>query len=261
MMTSNLDLVLRSALALNNMGVSLLKNQCYVQALETLRDASSLIKVTAADQKECLSSFDMKIIERKHQQALQRLALPMPSKRPVMVIEVLTHKHSRGTTRSNLQEATRSCKFFPILIEDVDNESPGFESAIVLHNLGIAYLGMSLVPSSIGESTLTSPSGDIMLPSYKNALKYQTKAIGIFRLSHSLCTTMISAIGSCVQYPELLHTLAVVLNSLIVAIRYSNQHAELKPFCCKLAHLKATIYEMETSIELFAWVLQAAAVA
>jgi hypothetical protein len=266
MTTSNLNLVLRSALALNDMGVSLLKDHCYAQALDTLRDAFSLIKVTATDQQECQSSFGMKIAERIHQQALQRLAQPMPFKRHLMMIEVLTHKQSSGTMRSILQEATRSCTFFPILIEEVDmngcdSESLGFESALLLHNLGITNLGMSLFSSSSGENILTSPSGDFMLTSsYKTALKYQTKAIGLFRLSHSLCTTAISAIGTCVQYPELLHTLAVVLNSLIEAIQCSNQHSPgKKPLCSELAHRNTIIYKLETSIELFTSVLQTAA--
>jgi hypothetical protein len=249
--------MLRTALALNNMGISLLQKHCYVQALETLCDAFSLIKSTVTDQKECQSSFGAETAARKHQQALQRLARPMVCKRPVMIIEALIHEQSSDTARSILQE-TRSCKFFAIRIEDVADisgcdESGGLnlELAILSHNLGIAYFCISLVSRS---------SGDIMLMSAHKTVKYQRTAVRLFRISHSLCRKARPAsMKSSMQYPELLYTTAVVLNSLIEVFQCFGHHAE--PFLSMLAQVKAAILAVETSSEIYGWFPQGAGAA
>lgn len=66
----------RGALALNNLGVDLLRRQCYSQAHDTLRDAAQVIMVVAKNKEEGITSVRECNVSAMLREAYQRLARP-----------------------------------------------------------------------------------------------------------------------------------------------------------------------------------------
>jgi hypothetical protein len=242
------SLILRNAIALNNMGISLIERHCYGQALETLTDAFSLLKVSAGVQDTTRSSPLTRCSKEsagKHHLALQRLAQPQPCKRRAVMIEVLTSKSSQNPTRSVVEDSS-SPKICSIRIDDVDFSDRSidrfyfaFECATLLHNLGLAHICMSYATGRPNTKLVMAKSSAMSC-----AIKYNTRAIRLFRLSHSLYAKALSENSSSVQDPELLHVMAVILSSLIHALKSSCQHEEAQAFCFMLANIKSTFHEI-----------------
>jgi hypothetical protein len=152
------------------------------------------------------------------------------------MIDVLLSSKMSYTPTQPVVESTWSPKICPIQIEDVDfsdrsSDSLDFEYSILFHNLGLAHCCMSYAYAS----------GALK----RSAMKYHYIAIQLFRMSYSLYTRALSENSWSVQYPEQLHVLAVILSSLIKALKCASQFEEAQVFCSKLAHLKSTFHEIE----------------
>lgn len=132
---------LRSAMALNNIGVSQLEKQCYAQAVNSLEHAFQLL---SSSDGETSSSFNDIGGEELVNQSLQHLSNPRASKRAVLLLEVLTMTSDGSILQCDdssalevvLEEAPCSHLAFPVRIEDVHYSER--QMAAVHHNLGIA---------------------------------------------------------------------------------------------------------------------------
>jgi hypothetical protein len=234
----------RAAVVLNNFGISLLEKNCYKQAMETLRDALSLVREQAASK----SATSCSAAERKMELARQRLANPQPCKRrPMVLLEVLTNSLSSESLSKVLGEGPPCSTCFPVRIDQLEEiSSSDFKCALILQNIGIAYLCMS--------KTSNKRSATI---------RYNHSAVRLFRVSHFL---LIKNLQQCqgssrAQLPELLYGTAIVLNGLIRTLQESSRAPEAKNLHSQLARLRTAIHDVEGSRDLFGLVPKAAAAA
>jgi hypothetical protein len=176
----------RSALALNNIGVQLLVLECYMQATETLRDAAAMMQAvlvhTIVGNHGNINSGEGLV-----DLAMQRLAQPKVTKPQVMILDVLTRVED-GTLRNGENQAGSSIATLKCLLEAAPSSSVAYpirlednilfvepmswvqkrqrnatevlnlssQAAIMLHNLGIAYLCQSKAVKRKADRTLAS---------------------------------------------------------------------------------------------------------
>jgi hypothetical protein len=209
---------IRHAVALNNIGVTLLERQCYGQALQTLQDAMIFIHqiIHAVEATCCEESFRCALL---HQNAFQRLSHPCPvqPQQMMMLLEMVgvelfsddkvidSIMYGVSTTQEAKNEDDDEHKRFngtlhPIrldgehynmvkldmnqnaLSEGMKDESLEFEVSIILHNLGLAHLGMSIV----------SPCSSIKEEVTKKAMQYRNRAYQCLRKAFIISTKTIS---------------------------------------------------------------------
>jgi hypothetical protein len=148
----------RAAIALNNMGVSLLERRAYRQGMETLKDAIFVMKRVLRSSSRAqgtTSDSTTNDTEAKVCRAAKRMANPraVPS---ALCIGAVSHG---GTSSRNLlqgsvlREASSSPFTFPIRIEAADldypdDRDPDLEAAIMLYNFGLAQLCMAKLAKS-----------------------------------------------------------------------------------------------------------------
>jgi hypothetical protein len=234
----------RCALVLNNIGLKLLSTHCYQQGLETLKDATALIKATFYP----TSATARVDLDQKIQQAHQRLANPQVSCHSAMQVRRLAHGNlDQDTLYAVLSENTSTS--FPIWIEQdylSETGSPEFESAIILFNTAIAYLCMSKVPTFEGS---------------KLALKYHNGALRLLQISQSILMRLLSESNDQpVHLLEILNVTTVVLHMLVTAWEESaKDKAQGKHFCLLLQRLRHAGADIEG--ELLGLVSRAAAAA
>jgi hypothetical protein len=172
MATSSSNPAYRAALALNNMGVSLLETSCIDQALVTLLDAFSVIKLACGGSGASTtrreggggsaawqSTID---VDYKLQQAYERYSHRQPALSSLIVGAVSDDPTATEveTVVRSAQDPRDSGKVFPVRIESTssslscppdsssvsgceDSEQASLSCNVVLHNLGLAYLCMA----------------------------------------------------------------------------------------------------------------------
>ena len=227
----------RNAIVLNNIGVSLLERRCFQAALDTLKEATALIKATfyIAGSDDCDSAT---IFEQKLHLARLRLSdtyreksVKKNHRRSQFQAEVFTNNNvCTKSIRQFSEDAPHCSKVYAIRIEDFDLRSTNIESltAILLFNLGFAYY-------SVSKAGRSNKSGK-----KKRFHKHSNRALRLFRISHSLFSKKVSKHKETNGVPELLHVMALlVLNTLIIQTLYDCQrHAEALPFRSMLQHLR-----------------------
>lgn len=140
----------RGAIALNNMGVSLLEQKAYSEAMETLKDSVIVMKV-AFQQESCTNFRDTGIlVEEKLDRACQRLSTQRLEADPTL-IEGLRHDGGFATLQSLVtkQDPILSESLFPVRIEQLDDHEDienSLKTAIIMHNFSIAHFCMSKTP-------------------------------------------------------------------------------------------------------------------
>jgi len=220
----------RSAIALNNIGVSLLERRCFQAASETLKDATALIKSTLRDGQTSRGND----IEQMVFLARQRLSDAVNKDcngRERIQVEVFTANNLRSKSIGHFSEEAPPGKVYAILIEDFDSKGANKESltAILLFNLGVAYYSVSKA-AKLGKSS-----------NKKAFSKYSNGALRLFRIAHSLFSKKVSNHNAETNHvPEPLHVMAlVVLSTLIIRTLSDYQrHAEARPFHFLLQHLR-----------------------
>lgn len=138
----------RCAVALSNIGVSLLEKRAYPQAVDTLKDAVAAMKCTIRTDKYKAMGKGEDLLE----QAYRRIATPSPVPGK-SAIEVLTSSGLSSTVTSIMHRRHDGGHFpacFPIKIENFQSEDVNIDldSSIVLHNFATAYLCLSRVAST-----------------------------------------------------------------------------------------------------------------
>jgi hypothetical protein len=232
----------RGAIALNNMGVSLLEQRAYRQGMDTLKDAIFVMKRVYRPKSGLLTpTFSLPStsnVKAKLERAIKRMANPhpVPSAWSVGVISHDPTSFYQSTIDSVLRGGPVSPFTFPIRIETVDFDSledrdPDMESAIMLHNFGIAYLCMS-------KQRTNSPG------------KLQEGALKLFNMSYSVISNMnnMSRLSEeqMQQISETRLLLAVVvLNNVVQVLTDMGKDSEANESYQRLVRLGTAIREMD----------------
>lgn len=141
----------RGALALNDMGVSLLERGAYRAALDTLKDAIFVMKrVFPSSHHLHPGSYD---IDAKLSRAYSKLASSKLEKPCSLNVEIVPHNVEFEALRSVLLRTSTPCNRqvnFVIKIEvfDAEDQCVDVHSAILLHNFAVAHLSMSRLANS-----------------------------------------------------------------------------------------------------------------
>ena len=139
----------RSAIAMNNIGVSLLERSCYTQALETLRDALFTLKygLNATDDIDCAEPCHE--VAEKLQRATHRLMNPEPQQGSIQ-IDFISSECLAAKALNALKRGPSSHEACAIRIDTCNHETlasyPTVETAILLHNFAISYLCLASAP-------------------------------------------------------------------------------------------------------------------
>jgi tetratricopeptide (TPR) repeat protein len=145
---------LKCAIALNNMGVSLLERRAYQQSIETLKDAVLILKrVFEPDRQDSPTSSASSTCEAYMDEALNRAFQRLSSLQVEMDashIEVLSHDGGLSSIPAVCPLSGPSLAF-PVTIENLEGEEKrnvDLESAILLHNFATAHFCLSRVSNT-----------------------------------------------------------------------------------------------------------------
>lgn len=148
----------RSAIALNNVGVSLLQRRCYVQALEAFECAASLMPDSLVKSAGAVNANDLV------QRSLKQLTSAKPARREALIIEVLSvtpegyltldsdHKSSRRTVLERVL-LDAPCASVAHVVRLESHFVPKQE-AVATHNLAIACLCLAKVLHTTNEKRI-----------------------------------------------------------------------------------------------------------
>ena len=230
----------RAANALN-MGVSLLERKAYRQSMETLKDAIFIMKRVLRPKSRSsgltATSPSPSSTEAKVNRAIKRMANPQPVP-SAFSCDVISHEASLSHHQSMdsvLREGAASPSTFPIRIETgcidcPEDRDPDLESAIMLHNFGIAHLCMSKLAESL--------------------LKFQEGALALFNMSYSIISNRntIAQLSESdmrsVSETRLLLSV-FVLNNVVKVLQATGKYNEADESYQKLVRLGTDINEME----------------
>jgi hypothetical protein len=244
----------RGAIALNNMGVSLLEQRAYRQGMETLKDAIFVMKrvfrpqssnSSLGETSDSTNSTDIKI-----HRAVQRMAnlQPVPF---AMITDVISHGAGSlpSPLGSILRESSSSSFTIPIRIEATDiacpeDRDPDLESAIVLYNFGIAHLCMAKLA--------------------KSPMKLREGALKLFNMAYSIISNKNALAGlsesEMRRFSETRLLLAIaVLNNVVRVFTEMGKHTEANNSYQRLVRLGTAINELESPEPLGGLVAAAAA--
>jgi hypothetical protein len=261
---------IRHAVAINNIGVTLLGKKCYGQAIDTFHDAIYLMQQIIvimdpnppgiqASQSSLLSSA----CSIRHTQACQRLAnlhpyypVPPTGMIDLQVVDLFSMNENKVLTTTILQEqqqqqqqATYPTSYHAIRLEGRYNDTydchphnmearkglaegtvPEFESSILLHNLGLAYLCMSMICCH----TTPTTSSIMMTTKHHDAslsLKYRNKAFQCFGKSYVIYAKTLSLSTSSPYSKDCLDRI-YHLQGIILIVRSILQTFQLFRRCC-----------------------------
>lgn len=220
----------RSAVALNNMAISLQERGCDSQALSTFQDALGLLKV--ASRSNCGARGRHQVI----QLAAQRLMKPLPSKRPHSISFSSISDDADFSTAMNAVdvECYSSSHCLLIRIEDYGSE-PGLhrdldlDCAIILHNYGLSYLSMSQNDTYSAE----------------NAEKLRRNALKLLNLSHSVIATR-SSVCEDDDSLQMMFLLSLIVTKSMAQTLFATRDCEWKLKECldHLEHLKTLVRDL-----------------
>jgi len=231
----------RAAIALNNMGVSLLERRAYRQGMETLKDAIFVMKRVIHPQSKtpdfATNTPSTNSTEAKVNRANKRMANPQPVP-SAFSCDVISHEAISSHHQpmdSVLRKGAASPSTFPIRIEagNIDcpeDRNPDLESAIMLHNFGVAHLCMSKLA--------------------KSPLKFQEGALALFNMAYSIISnrnTIAQLSDSDMRSVSETRLLlaVVVLNNVVRVLRATGNHSEADESYQKLVRLGTAINEIE----------------
>lgn len=250
---------IRTSIALNNIGIKLLECQCYIQAMDTINDAVSLLKLNLSKSSTSVYSNTLDVIEhlkcaKTYHHALDRLSTPEKNVKlnsnnnvyNVYIQSISTNELNQFIALHDHNNNTVLKKVHPIKIQDIDlnelNNNLDTIFSLLFHNLGIVYLLMSMTNTT---SSLRNKAN--------NSKKCMQTALKLFRISYSLYTKVISVYTSsnnniqCLQNTDTFQLMSIIINSLIQTLIFIGQKDEAQIFCTKLVHIKTFIQEFEQS--------------
>jgi hypothetical protein len=237
----------RAAIALNNIGVSLLERKAYRQGMETLSDAifvmqrvlrSPSISSQGSDRTPNSTSY----AEAKVHRASKRMANPQPIP-SAMSIDVVSHCATfshRSYSVSLLHGGSSS----PLRIEAADLVSPvdrdnDLESSIVLYNFGLAHLCMA--------KFATTP------------ITLQEGALKLFNMVYSILAKLPVKDDGHEIREDVVLLAAATLDNIVVLLTQMGKYSEANESDQELVRLRRVIREFQGRNHLEAQITAAAA--
>jgi hypothetical protein len=220
--------LLRTCMALNNMGVSLLERHCYTQAGATFKEAVALLRSSGSD-----SNSNIKSTGCSTHGARLRLAQPQPDAKSAStlialpLLETISNNmtcldlHSVLASENPTTTTTTTKPTLRAVRTEECHEDVELISALVMHNFGLSYLLLARTMALCGD---------------KNASKYRHGAAKLARIAHSLVTksspewNIHAAAG--MQESALLGL--VVLQTLVHTVTYAQTAQAAQPYASML---------------------------
>jgi hypothetical protein len=245
----------RAAIALNNMGVSMLERRAYRQGMETLKDAILVMKrVLRRSPSISSQSFghtpnSTSDVDTKVHHASKRMANPQPIPSAVSV-DIVSHCPTfshHSYLGSVLHGGSSSAFRSPIRIEaaglvSLEESDYLLESSIILFNFGLAHLCMAKLDNSImhfnfGLAHLCMAKLD------KTPIKrLQEGALKIFSMVYSILASLCNQEGHGIR-EEMILILAATLDNIVALLTQMGKHSEANESDQELARLGRAIQE------------------
>ena len=134
-----MNLSYRGAIALNNLGCSLMTKGCFRQARATLQDAVQLLKSVSAEveKKHCRSPDVQALLGR----ATQRLAVPCKDAKTATNFQIVSDEACNSSAFSGVSKGhTCFSQALLIYMEGSDDRDLELDSSIILHNYALTFL-------------------------------------------------------------------------------------------------------------------------
>jgi hypothetical protein len=244
----------RQAIALSNMGVSLLEKGLYREALETIKDSVVAIKGLYGSQR-CRSQNEHDVpvpLADEVKRAYRRLA---QGKREIVSIsiEVIADDDGFCSIKNLKKNLTHSSNFsicYPIRIDSFNSDMHclDFHSGIVLHNFSTAHLCLSRLPA-------LSP---------KRAQKLRDGAYKVGCLANKTLAKLIlddneaTFCGQVLQETSLFIATLATLKTLVSVLHESGCLREAKAFFQRMLDLQGAVLDVG-DVELYCTMAASAA--
>jgi hypothetical protein len=140
----------RAAIALNNVGVALLRRHLYPEAMVTFKDAMMLLPTTMVDRAENESRLtSARELDTVLHRAYQRISLAPNSPEPAdfHIVVVSSQQHPAELyDRLDDESAVQFCiNIDPLADEDWDDDSYDIDAGTIIFNMALFRLGESLL--------------------------------------------------------------------------------------------------------------------
>jgi hypothetical protein len=226
----------RAAIALNNMGVSLLERRAYRQGMETLNDAIFVMKRVLRPPSISSQGFgkptnSTSYAEAKIHRASRRMANPQPIPSAVsidVVSQCATFSYSGTVLHGDWSSPLSS----PLRIEVTDlvsleERDADLESSIMLYNFGLAHLYMAQLA--------------------KTPITLQEGALKLFDMAYSVLATLSNQEGDGIREDVVLIA-AATLNNIVALLTQMGKHSEANETDQELARLGRAIQGFQDRI-------------
>jgi hypothetical protein len=223
----------RAAIALNNMGVSLLERRAYRQGIETLKDAIFVMKrvlrpPSISPQGLGKTPNSTSYAEVMVHRASKRMANPQPISSAIS-IDVVSQCASFSRRSYPSGSVLRGGSFSPLRIEATDlvsleDRDPDLESSIMLYNFGLAHLCMAKLA--------------------KTPTKLQEGALKLFTMAYSLFAPLCDQAGHGIR-EDIVLLAAANLNNMVALLTQMGKHSEANESDQELACLGRAVQEFQ----------------
>jgi hypothetical protein len=225
----------RAAIALNNMGVSLLERRAYRQGMETLKDAivvmKRVLRPASHSQGFGKTPNSTSYAEAKVHRASKRMATaqPVPSAVSIDVISHCATFSHRSDSGSILHGGSSYPLSSPIRIEANDlvsreGRDSDLESSIMLYNFGLAHLCMAKL--------------------VKSPIKVLEGALTLFNMAYSVFDTLCNQEGYGIR-EDMVLLAAATLDNIVSLLTQMGKHSEANESDQELARLGRAIQEFQ----------------
>jgi hypothetical protein len=207
MSTTNQDQSLRGAVALNNIGVTLLERHCYKSAMLTFKDSVQLLKHAL---QEIDSTSD---VSNKIQRAMCHLShsFQISCQLAVLSVDVISSEALESASR----KSTRFSRLSVVRLDDVDSAmESAFLTAVMLYNLSNSYLCLK-------KAQCPCPSGIVDL---------SHTAVTLLCASHNILRQLKDTVDDQLQM-RLLHLEVLVLGTLVPSMNTYRGTKAAPTFC------------------------------
>jgi hypothetical protein len=221
----------RAAIALNNMGVSLLERRAYRQGMETFKDAvfvmKRVLRPASISQGFGKTPNSTSNAEAKVHRASKRMATPQPIPSDGS-IDAISH----GATFSHRSKLHRGSSYplsSPLRIEATDlvsreDRDSDLQSSIMLYNFGLAHLCMATLA--------------------KTPITFREGALKLFNMAYSVFAIFCDQVGHGIR-EDMVLLAAATLDNIVALLTQMGKHSEANASDQELARLGRAIQEFQ----------------
>jgi hypothetical protein len=256
MNTPNLDFSYRAALALNNMGVSLLEQGCFNEGLRPLKDSLSIMKgilehhqhTSSTSNFAVAATHDERNVQLKMQSATILLAecqMGRSQTEPSQAADVYALDHGDLTLMKDaLRYGSSSSVAFPVYLRSTAAFDKDVEQqvAVVLYNISVAIL----LNHAHGSDTMDTTTTEEQQQESNNIL---LDAFQYLSIAQTILSQSIEDTNNHDEDQRLVSMLltAMVLNMLVQTYKYLNWHQKEQDAMSSLLLLESIVNEHEAA--------------